>query len=584
MQHVMDTPHYPLVQAIYALPRLTGITGHRQRPDFLYRSSASGVPLLYRWDGSTGGAQLLTPGDEPVLGPAVLHATRPWVALGQDAGGSENHALQVLDFAAGRRHNITQPLGRLGAIHWLTDDAWVVIGSNQVENFVRLIRRDGSQQTRYRPESWVQGSALDAGRGRLVLSLSRGRSTNYDLAVLDLHTGAIEEWLSESDHSREVWPAVAGDWLAYTTNVHEAYEEVVCRSLVDFRELGRFPIPGDALDLTWADDHTLLATVARHAVIGPQLLDIFNGHWTPRLSTGSSWSVAATSEGPAWIESSLSQPGALRRQQAQEAITLQATTTEMPFVQAECHWYPSFDGRLIQGWLLRQPRSDAPLVVYAHGGPTSVTADMWRNDLQALALAGYHVFAPNYRGSTSFGAAFRDLNLGDIGGGDAQDVLYGARYAMQLLGLGTRPAIMGGSYGGYLTLWALTTQPEAWAGGVGIVPVADWVEDYYLLDASFRYYDVHFFGGTPEEKPDLYRERSPITHLAQLKAPLLIIHGENDSRCAIQPVIRFAQQAQANGQPVEMIITRDEGHGSVRNINAIRDLTLALDHLARLWV
>lgn len=583
MPSVMDSPHYPLVQALYALPRLTGVVGHRRRSDFLYRSSASGVPLLYRWDEAAGGGQLLTPGDEPVLGPAVLHPEHPWIALGQDAGGSENHALHLLDLTSGRRHILTEPLGRLTAIHWLGDDAWLVVGSNQVENFVRRIERDGRQHTLYRPESWVQGSALDEARGRLVLSLSRGRSTNYDLAILDSHTGQILHWLSESDHSREVWPAVAGDWLAYTTNVSETHEEVVCRSLDDFRELGRFPIPGDALDLTWGDDHTLLVAVARHAVIGPHLLDIFNGHWTERLSAGSSWSVAATREGPVWIESSLAQPGTLKRQAAAGPITLLATTSDQTFIAGEDRWYPSFDGRLIQGWLLRQPRADAPLVVYAHGGPTSVTADMWRNDLQALALAGYHVFAPNYRGSASFGAAFRDLNLGDIGGGDAQDVLYGARYAAEALGVRTRPAIMGGSYGGYLTLWALTTQPEAWAGGVGLVPVADWVEDYYLLDASFRYYDVHFFGGTPEEKPDLYRERSPITHLARLQAPLLIIHGENDSRCAIQPVIKFAHQAQAHGQPVTMIITRDEGHGSVRNANAIRDLTLALDHLAGLW-
>ena len=164
-----------------------------------------------------------------------------------------------------------------------------------------------------------------------------------------------------------------------------------------------------------------------------------------------------------------------------------------------------------------------------------------------------------------------------------QDVLYGANYARELLGVKGLPAITGRSYGGYLTLFALTTQPEQWQGGVAIVPVADWVEDYYLLDAGFRFYDEHFFGGSPEEKPALYKERSPITYIDNLRAPTLIIHGANDSRCAIEPVIRFTDEAKKRGLPVEMIITEDEGHGNLQTANAIRDMTYTLKHLQSLW-
>lgn len=577
-----DSPHYPLVRALYDLPRLMGIAGNRRRPDILYRNSQSGAPLLYRWDSAAGEAHLLTPGDEPALGVAALHDTQPWIALAQDRGGSENDALHILNFETGARRILTPAIGRIEAIHWLNDDAWIVVGTDPQENYVRRIDADGAQHTLYRPASWVLGSALDAARSRLILALNRGPATNYDLAALDLHSGQIVHWLSESDNSRDVMPAIAGDSLAYVTNAGGS-EAIVWRSLLDWRELGRFPVPGDCLDLEWADEHTLLVMAAHQAAIGPRLLDVRSGAWTPRLSAGSSWSIAATSLGPAWIESSWDRPSALRRWRGDSAETLLQAAPAEAYIGGESHWYPSYDDRPIQGWLLRQPNPAAPLVVYVHGGPSSVTADMWRTDVQALAQAGFQVFAPNYRGSTSFGSEFRDLNIGDVGGGDAQDVLYGARYATRLLGLTSKPAIMGGSYGGYLTLWALTTQPDEWAGGVGLVPVADWAEDYYLLDASFRYYDVHFMGGTPEEKPDLYRERSPITHLANLRAPLLIIHGENDSRCAIQPVIRFAQQAQAHGQPVEMVITRNEGHGSIRNANAIHDLVLALDHLKQLW-
>ena len=579
---IEESPHYSLAQALYNLPRLMGVVGNRRRPDILYRSSSTGAPLLYRWDAAMGAAALLTPGEEPVLGVAALHDTQPWLALAQDKGGSENAALHWLNIETGERRVVTEEIGRIWSIHWHTDQSWIVIGSDHNQNYVRHIDADGAQRTLYHPASWVLGNALDAPRRRLILALNRGPSTNYDLAILDLTNGEIEQWLSESDNSRDVSPAVAGETLAYVTNVG-GDETIVCRSLLDWREIGRFAVPGDCLELTWADDHTLLAMVAHQALIGPRLLNVRDGQWTPRLSAGSSWSMAATSQGPVWIESSWDKPSALCVRRGDSAETLLSAAPAQHYIGGESHWYPSFDGRRIQGWLLRQPNPNAPLVVYVHGGPTSVTADMWRTDVQALAQAGFQLFAPNYRGSTSFGSEFRDLNIGDVGGGDAQDVLYGARYATQLLGLRTKPAIMGGSYGGYLTLWALTTQPEEWAGGVGFVPVADWVEDYYLLDASFRYYDVHFLGGTPEEEPELYRERSPITHLAQLQAPLLIIHGENDSRCAIQPVIRFTEQARRHNQPVRMVITRDEGHGSVRNVNALRDMVLAPDHLKQIW-
>jgi dipeptidyl aminopeptidase/acylaminoacyl peptidase len=198
-------------------------------------------------------------------------------------------------------------------------------------------------------------------------------------------------------------------------------------------------------------------------------------------------------------------------------------------------------------------------------------------------MAGYNVFAPNYRGSSGFGAEFQNLNLGDVGGGDLQDVLYGARYAADLLGSAGRPAIMGASYGGYLTLMALTTQPDEWSGGVAFVPVADWREDYRRADAHFRRYCTHFLGGAPDQRPDLYADRSPITHVGRLRSPLLILHGENDPRCPIESVRALTVQAQALGLPVRLVSAAGEGHGAVELDQAASEVALALDHLDNLF-
>jgi dipeptidyl aminopeptidase/acylaminoacyl peptidase len=208
-----------------------------------------------------------------------------------------------------------------------------------------------------------------------------------------------------------------------------------------------------------------------------------------------------------------------------------------------------------------------------------MTGNWWDPTILALVRAGFHVFAPNFRGSTGFGTEFKQLNIGDLGGGDLQDVQYGAKYAAACLGRDDQPAILGASYGGYLVLQALTTQPDAWAGGVAIAATADWTDEYRRSDAHFRFYAEYFFGGTPDERPELYHDRSPINHVHRLKAPLLVIHGEHDSNCPIEPVRRFVDLARQHDLPVRLVVTQDEGHGTSQNANAIRDTILALEHL-----
>ncbi len=198
-------------------------------------------------------------------------------------------------------------------------------------------------------------------------------------------------------------------------------------------------------------------------------------------------------------------------------------------------------------------------------------------------MAGHHVFAPNFRGSDGYGMEFRDLNIGDVGGGDLEDVRYGARYIMKILGSNKRPALFGGSYGGYLTLQGLTAQSTDWAGGVAIAPDTDWKETYELADAHYRRFCIHFFKGTPEERPELYKDRSPISHLKNLTRPVLVLNGDNENVTPLKPVQKFEEQAKQLGVPVELVITPEEGHGSLHSDNAIRDTILTLEHMKRVF-
>jgi dipeptidyl aminopeptidase/acylaminoacyl peptidase len=220
---------------------------------------------------------------------------------------------------------------------------------------------------------------------------------------------------------------------------------------------------------------------------------------------------------------------------------------------------PSFDGVRVPTYVLVSSRTSkpGPLVVYPHGGPWAEVADSWSPILLLLTSLGYHVVAPNFRGSTGYGERFRKLDLGDPGGGDLEDVVYATRWAIDN-GIADpgRVAIVGYSYGGYMTFMAMVKYPELWRCGVAGAGVTDWVEDYELADAYFKRYDEILFAGRKE----LFVERSPITYVDNLRSPICIVHPQNDSRCPLRPIMKFAYKLMELGKPFELHVIPDIGH------------------------
>ena len=139
-------------------------------------------------------------------------------------------------------------------------------------------------------------------------------------------------------------------------------------------------------------------------------------------------------------------------------------------------WYESSDGLKIHAWYLPAGYGPVPqpAVVWPHGGPWSQTYDMWSPYLQSISQSGFAVLAPNFRGSTGYGAEFRNMDLSDPGGGDLEDVVAGAKWLRKQREIDkSKIAIFGGSYGGYMTLIALTKRPEVFAAGIAFVPITD---------------------------------------------------------------------------------------------------------------
>ncbi len=208
-------------------------------------------------------------------------------------------------------------------------------------------------------------------------------------------------------------------------------------------------------------------------------------------------------------------------------------------------------------------------IVWVHGGPAYQSFNAFSPLLQHLVNQGYMVIAPNYRGSTGYGQDFQKANLFDMGGGDLHDVIAAADFIKQsgFLDPG-KVALMGRSYGGYLTMMGVTKAPNVWAAGVAIVPFVNWFTEIQNEDPVLREGDLATMGD-PEKNRDFYRDRSPIFFVDQIAAPLMLLAGGNDPRCPHSEAQQVADAIKKKGGTAEYKVYEDEGHAFARVENNI---------------
>jgi dipeptidyl aminopeptidase/acylaminoacyl peptidase len=247
----------------------------------------------------------------------------------------------------------------------------------------------------------------------------------------------------------------------------------------------------------------------------------------------------------------------------------------------ESWWFENANGQRVHGFIVR-PEGDGPFptMMRVHGGPHSLDMDRWVPDLQAHVDAGFLVAMVNYRGSEGYGQAWRDELTGNVGFLELEDVLAGLDdLVARRIADPSRVVLMGGSWGGYVTLLGAGRHPGRWTSLVAFVPVADYVAAYEDEAPMLQALDRSLFGGSPEEVPDLYRERNPIEYADAVEAPLLILAGENDSRCPIRQVWNYVGRLRERGiEP--RVYTYTTGHASFDIDERVKQTAIVLDHLA----
>ncbi|MBM3461580.1 MAG: S9 family peptidase [Armatimonadetes bacterium] len=251
-------------------------------------------------------------------------------------------------------------------------------------------------------------------------------------------------------------------------------------------------------------------------------------------------------------------------------------------VRPELVRYPTFDGREIPAlmyWPQNVPLGKPiPAVVYVHGGPESQTRPIFNSLHQFLVDQGIAVLAPNVRGSIGYGKTYSHLDDVEKRPDSIKDVAAAADYLAKIGVDPKRVAVMGGSYGGYMTLASLAFFPDKWAAGVDIVGISN-LETFLQNTGPWRMKLRAAEYGDPIKDAETLRKWSPIHKVDDMEAPLMVVQGANDPRVPQSEADQMVAALRERGHEVSYLLYEDEGHGLAKMPNKVSGYTTVGDFL-----
>jgi len=262
-------------------------------------------------------------------------------------------------------------------------------------------------------------------------------------------------------------------------------------------------------------------------------------------------------EGTTWVQLTQNMPVGLTSEQ---------------LVDPEVVAYSSFDGMEIEALLFRAKNelANGYTIFWPHGGPQSAERRFFRSMFQYFLAQGYHVFAPNFRGSTGYGSSFVKLVEGDWGEGPRLDCVAGMEWLFeQGISSKERLFVVGGSYGGYMTLLLAGRHADYFRAAVDIFGVSNLFTFYHSVPDHWKPIMKQWVGD-PEQDKERFITDSPITYLESMTNPMLVIQGANDPRVVKEESDQIVEKLRQLGREVEYIVLDDEGHGFSKKENEMR--------------
>jgi dienelactone hydrolase len=596
----MSETTMPAWERRFRAPMITQFDWSPHAPDrIVLVSTETGVRQVHAWDRASGMRRQVT--DHPVGvffgSPTVDGEGVIWF---EDETGDEAGRWLVQPFHGGETRPFLDgvPHGWSGGI--AQTPGVVAVATNDRDGFHVFVAANGRPPTRVTGSDeamWIGGGELGgSSRGGLsadgsLLCLEHaehGDPLHPALRVIESRTGAIvgEQMDEHMTLFAACWSPLPGD--ARLALVHER-EGDGRPALWDLSSGERtdLKLPLDGVVHVWdwwPDASALLLMNLYEGRCRLFRYDVASGDLAPMGRAGTTiHSARVRPDETVWaLSSSGAHHPIVTDEHGGETVT--ARGEPPPEGRPYVSWH--FDnphGQRVHGFYVTpEGAGPFPVVMLVHGGPTAQDTDGWDPEVQAYVDHGFAVALVNYRGSTGYGREWRDTLVGNVGGPELEDVNAGLA---DLIARGVadpaRAVIAGWSWGGYVTLLELGKHPDLWVCGVAGVPVGDYEASYDDSSPLLQAYDRGLLGGvTPKDLPDLMRDRSPIYFVESLRAPVLIIAGEADSRCPIRQVRLYIDKLEERGHDHEVYMF-STGHGSLDTGEKVRQMRVILDFLGR---
>ncbi|MGW4128373.1 prolyl oligopeptidase family serine peptidase [Amycolatopsis japonica] len=563
-------------RARFHAPRISVPEWAIDAPDAnVYVSNASGVWEVYSWDRSTGEHRRVT--DRP---NGTMHATPSpdgrWIWWFNDTDGDEFGSWVREPFAPGAAAERAVPDVHDGYPAGLEIGTRVIaVGVSTDDGSELFAHIDGEATSFYKHEDDAGIASLSRDESLLAISHSEhGDSRHPALRVLstDGFTTIADKWDGEGKGLGALeYSPVAGDQRLLVLHERRGREELlIWDTAADTEQEIELDLPGEVVAGWYPDARALLVVHFHQGRSSLHRYDLATGELssldTPPGRIGGAGVRPDGTVEYSW--SSAAQPTAVRARTAggEDSVLLEPPGERAPESAPVTDAFVDGIGGQIHALVSRPadaPEGPLPTVFSLHGGPHSADEDRFSAYRAVWLDAGFAVVEVNYRGSTGYGSAWRDAIEGRPGLTELEDVAAVHDWAVQS-GLSDpgKCVVNGASWGGYLSLLALGTQPARWAAGIAGVPVADYVAAYEDEMEQLRSFDRALFGGSPETVPAVYRECSPITYVEAVTAPVLVLAGDNDPRCPIRQVENYLDRLAKREIPFEFY-RFDAGHGSL---------------------
>ncbi len=594
----------PLWQRRYRAPVVGFPTWARHAPDRLvYVSSESGIYQLHSWDLQTGERRQIT--REPVgLVAGEVSGDGDWVVWHRDTTGDESGTFVAAPFTGGVAEPLVEglpigwdqgiALGRQRTIAAISDREGFKVFTSESGAPARLIAQSPESIELGGANAMVRGGvelgALSADETRLCLEhADHGDLLHQALRVVDARTGATVAELRDEGKALNAfaWSPLEGDPRLAIGHERRG-ERAPAIWDTSTGEVTDIVVPWERFTEVadwWPDGSAVLLVELQGGRHHLHRYDLADGKLTTLPSReGSTTGARVRPDGKVWYRLQRGEhPGVLLEVGRNEPILEAAGGPPgRPFVPWE---FANPHRQTVHGWRIEPDPADGPgpwpTLMLIHGGPTSVDLDRWAPDVQAYVDAGFQVAMLNYRGSIGFGAAWRDTLVGNIGWPEVEDILAGLDDLVAHAWTDPNRAVIAGwSWGGYITLLTHGMHPERFLAGVAGVPVGDYAAGYEELSPLLQAYDRALLGGAPSEVPELMQERSPISYVDRVTAPILFLAGEHDSRCPIRQVLLYTDRLAARSHPHELYLF-PTGHAPFQIDERVKQTGVVLDFLAR---